>query len=209
MKIMVKDRAMRVGASRAFTLIELLVVVMLIIILAGITLRVTVFINQRTGVNKAAVDLERLKHALIEYHSVYGVFPPVNWVNIMRQNYPKWETMEWVYSQLWPNIYMDHLNYTGLSYYLWSPKYEPNRQRWATYVEGMQSLIIRWESNKIGGALGGSGGWATYSNYVSSCLDPWGRAYYYESFDPYQSFRIWSRGPTDITEDDIGITWSE
>ena len=43
-----------------------------------------------------------------------------------------------------------------------------------------------------------------YSNSTLVVHDPWGRSLHYESKPPYQSYELWSSGPsTDITEDDI------
>ncbi len=42
-----------------------------------------------------------------------------------------------------------------------------------------------------------------YSNRVASVVDPWGREYSYSSTYPYQTYTLWSEGPTLSPEDDI------
>lgn len=58
-----------------FTLMELLVVVSIMIILAGLTMGVLSYVNQKQAVEKAKVQLGLLELALEDYYSENGEYP--------------------------------------------------------------------------------------------------------------------------------------
>lgn len=72
----------------AFTLIELLVVMLLIVILAGITMSVSKYVNWRARKAMADIELEKIRVALDEYRSVYGEFPIVGDPNHYPVSFP-------------------------------------------------------------------------------------------------------------------------
>lgn len=193
--------------ARGFSLIELLMVVVILLILIGITTRVVVYVNTKTGIGKAVGEMERLKNALVEYHATFGIFPPVNRdviANItVSPPQPRDETMVWVLTSTVPPVSLpDYGCYTGLSYYLWAAEII-ERGRWDHYIKGMDSTGSYADSGFLGG-------WLYYTNGTKNCYDPWGRNYRYESYQPFQSFRLWSLGPDAADPaDDIGINWSE
>lgn len=189
----------RRGGTRGFSLVELLMVVLILLILIGITTRVVVYVNTRAGIGKAAGEMERLKNAIVEYHATFGILPPVNPTVLGGRS----NTMLWVHSNTWPAVALDFHCYTGLAYYLWSDDI-PERSRWDHYIKGMDIHPDYSDSGFIGG-------WVFYSNAVTACRDPWDNDYRYESYSPFQSFRLWSLGPDRVSgsADDIGTSWSE
>jgi prepilin-type N-terminal cleavage/methylation domain-containing protein len=179
------------GRSRAsFTLIELLVVIVIIVILMAILLRVTVYVNARLGKGRVLRDIEQIKNALAEYHSTFGIYPPVSWV---RYEFEKTTPRESIYDS------------TGLTYYLCMG---PQNDRWQHFLDGVMPDM---GEAVYSGRVGGAGTYFFYTNNVWSCYDPWDREYQYQCYDPYQSYRVWSYGPdgTNGTPDDIGIEWTQ
>lgn len=199
--------------ERGFTLIELLVVVVIIAILAGIIIRGTAFVNQRVGRGRAVAEIQLIKHAIVEFHGKYGIYPPV-WANQLGlsctgERYD--DTMAYVYLGNLPWGAPRYPGYsTGLVYYIGNPDID-GYERWSVYVAD----LIKRE----GGGFGPSNlfcqnnpgaGWMYWTNSYRTWLDPWGRPYMYESHpsNDYQSFRLWSRGQNaspSATEDDLGV----
>ncbi|MFC7336105.1 prepilin-type N-terminal cleavage/methylation domain-containing protein [Haloferula chungangensis] len=62
--------------ARGFTLMELLVVVSIMVILAGLTMGVMSYVNQKQAVEQAKVQLGLLELALEDYYSENGEYPP-------------------------------------------------------------------------------------------------------------------------------------
>jgi prepilin-type N-terminal cleavage/methylation domain-containing protein len=188
------------NARGAFTLIEILVVVVIIAILAGIILRTTVYVNNKLGRARATEQLHQIKNALVEYHSSYGIFPPVNKTILP----PGHDTMNWEFPFAGPPVSSPDFN-TGLVYYLCNTN-DPYRARWEQFLEGIMPQIWHPPRSNYQGS-----GWNYFTNQAWYCLDPWENSYRYECYAPYQSFRLWSAGPdkTDGTKDDIGVTWEE
>lgn len=185
-------------ARASFTLIELLVVVTIILILAGITLKVMSVVNRKAGQAKTMKILEQVKNALGAYYTTYGTYPPVQSVGFEHEYRPPHGVGA-----------PTNLGYsTGLVYYLTSGSgcvkphnVDPAVGRWEHYLEGIidgdTSLVTNQQQ------------WA-WTNYTHSIQDAWGQGLQYESFDPYQKFKLWSIGPNGTNDlgggDDIGVT---
>jgi prepilin-type N-terminal cleavage/methylation domain-containing protein len=78
-----KDQAMQttrpVAHSRhAFTLIEMLATMAIILVLAGILLRMMATFDQERRVKQAVAEMEALRNALNEYFIEYGHYPPTD-----------------------------------------------------------------------------------------------------------------------------------
>jgi prepilin-type N-terminal cleavage/methylation domain-containing protein len=179
---------------RGFTLVEMLTVIVIIGILAGMTMKLMVYVAQKNGKSRASGDIERIKHALVEYHAIYGIFPPCSSI--------AWEYENDLYKPAAPPDSGMGL-YDGLATYLYS---DPQNGRWMHFVEGLQSTdLIAHKGNKA------SFGDLTWSNNFCTIRDPWERDYVYATSDPYQSFKLYSKGPDGIanTVDDIGTKFNE
>lgn len=60
----------------SFTLVEMLVVVVVILILAGIVLKLVPLISRTTAESRARYVIEQLRNALAEYKAEYAMYPP-------------------------------------------------------------------------------------------------------------------------------------
>lgn len=181
--------------KRGFTLIEMLTVILIIGILAGITLKLMVYVNQKTGKAATTDQLERLKHALAEYYSVYGCYPPVNGTRYVFKVSEPWAKPD-------KGLQLSD----GLATYLWA---DPggNSGRWSKYLQN-----IHYDDGNV--ALFDSSvgnGQVTWTNNIWVIRDPFGREYQYTTREPYQTYKLFSVGPDGQpnTEDDIGNKWTE
>ncbi len=213
-----RHSAARLFRDWGFTLIELLVVVVIIAILAGIIIRGTAFVNQKVGRARAMAEMQQIKHAIVEFHAKYGIFPPV-WSNqvgfdpMTGDRYP--DTMAYVYMGNVPWGAPRNIGYsTGLVYYIGNDDIE-GYELWAPYVAD----LIKREGGGVGPSnqfcMNNPGaGWMYWTNNYRTWHDPWGRPYVYESHpsNDYQSFWIFSRGPNasrNVPEDDLGVSSDE
>lgn len=175
-----------------FTLIEMLTVIVIIAVLAALTMKLMVYVNQKTGKARAAGDLERIKHALTEYYAVYGCYPPVTGV-----------TREFKGTD--PNAPPDSgLGfYDGLATYLFA---DAQKARWEKFLTGWPDTDTRARKGN-----NSSYGNVYWTNNVWTILDPWDRAFDYSSANPYQNYKLFSYGPDGSanTADDVGNKWAE
>jgi general secretion pathway protein G len=184
-------------ARRGFTMVEMLTVIVIIGMLAGITMKLMVYVNQKTAKARTNGDIERIKHALTEYHSVYGIYPPVTKMGWMTTNgLDK--------SQLPPaNPDGGYGLSDGLATYLFG---DDQADKWAHYVEDLKSDTRepQFGNNANYGDL-------VWSNCYLTIKDPWDREYLYTSVDPYVAFKLYSKGPDGVagTDDDIGTKFNE
>jgi prepilin-type N-terminal cleavage/methylation domain-containing protein len=180
--------------KRGFTLIEMLTVIMIMGILAGITLKLMVYVNQKTAKSRTTDELERIKHALTEYYAVYGCYPPVN--------VTRYEFLSSSYAAM-PDEGLGLSD--GLCTYLWA---DPggNQERWLKYLEH----LLHPDSIARSGNAGGYGK-VNWTNTIWTIRDSWDNEYIYTTRDPYQTYKIFSKGPDGQpnTEDDIGNKWTE
>ncbi|MEM1084731.1 MAG: type II secretion system protein GspG [Verrucomicrobiota bacterium] len=58
-----------------FTLMELLVVISIMVILAGLTMGVMTYVNQKQAISQANIQLNLLENALEDYYSENGEYP--------------------------------------------------------------------------------------------------------------------------------------
>ncbi len=192
-----------VTGRSSFTLIELLVVVAIVLILAGISFRLIGLAADKSAAVNSRRILEQVKHALAEYYTLNGIYPPSDKViggspitfrpipDSVKQRYP---TIDWVSSP-------------GLVYYL---SYSPGALRWAHYLEKAvvpTNTIIVDDATFQGGQPVPA---FEASDYT--IRDGWQREIHYECFgdSKYQSYRLWSDGAsTNTSSDDIGMTGTE
>jgi prepilin-type N-terminal cleavage/methylation domain-containing protein len=185
--------------QRSFTLIELLVVVAIILILAGLTIKVMSMVNRKTGQVATMRILEQVKNALGAYYTTYGSYPPVNSVYYEYENTPM--------SSL-PAIPSDPHYTTGLVYYIYTGTFhnaDAEVAQWQHYLEGIGSGGSPPYSNQIGAAF-----LVFWTNSSHTINDAWGRQLVYQHSSDYQSFILFSLGPDGVTNwgggDDIGVT---
>lgn len=194
-----------VSRRGAFTLIELLVVVTIILILVGITLKITSIVGRQGGKARTLWVLEQVKNSLGAYYTANGTYPPVNSVTYVL---PFKEPIGAV-----PDGGLGYS--TGLVYYIYSAndyQYhnpDPEVARWAHYLKDIGSIDLKAMTNKSVN----SGAWVFWTNKVHWIADGWGNNINYSSSPPYQQYKLWSSGPNGSNEfgagDDIGVTWSE
>jgi prepilin-type N-terminal cleavage/methylation domain-containing protein len=169
----------------SFTLIELLVVVAVILILMGISLKITSAINRKTADARTIYVLEQTKNALEGYFLVMGSYPPVT--NVLSSRAPNTDKWSWV-----PNNMNEK---TGLVYYLsWVD--HPRKASWQGYVKDVSPSVISWgslEPHSSGMPGGGSQAW---SNKQCTISDGYGSELIYRpDTNDYGSYRLWSCGP--------------
>ncbi len=179
---------------RGFTLVELLTVIVIILILAGITMKLMALINQKTAVARASGDIERIKNALTEYHTINGCYPPAGKMRREKEG----EIGEGSVRPSEGYGYSD-----GLTTYLFP---DEGDAPWAKYLDGMLRTpnVYREGANPVGGK-------SVWSNKVHTIRDPWNNDYVYTSSPPFQAYLLYSVGPdgTAETADDVGGKWLE
>jgi len=180
---------------RGFTLVELLTVIVIILILGGITMRLMALVGRKTGIARAAGDIERIKHALTEYYAVYGCFPPAGRMD-----------RQFEAPGLGPAgaPFGGTRFYDGLTTYLFN---DPNQERWAKYLDGWPSdpYVLHLGNTEVGRPL-------IWSNRLWTIRDPWNNSYIYTSSVPYQTYLLFSAGPDGnpyTAADNVGDKWME
>lgn len=180
-------------ARRGFTLVEMMTVIVIIGLLAFITMKLMVYVNQKTGKARAASEIERINHALAEFYAVYGLYPPTS-------------GMSWRTIRDKPSAPPDtgYAVFDGLAQYLFN---DPQRSKWEHFLQGLKDTGA---SNCTANASGY--GMVVWTNITTTINDPWDRPYIYETSEPYQRYKLYSKGPDpsdNNTADDIGNKWME
>lgn len=189
----------RSGRSCAFTLIELLVVVAIILILAGISLKVMSVVGSKAGLAKTDMVLEQVKNALAAYYVTYGSYPPVDTVSSTAP-----------YNQ--PAALTDDVGvHRGLTAYLLSGKdgsaltrafCNPEATKWEHYLDGVYSRDLKTNSIQQDMSM------MDLTNMTFTIVDGWERTIRYSAVAPdYQAYVLSSEGPTTATNDDIYVTF--
>lgn len=215
-----------------FTLVEMLIVIMVILILAGIVMKLVAVVGLRLAKSKAHYELQQLRNALNEYYAEYGSYPPVT---SLKYEYESPTNQTYWFRQVFlpqhndetsPEFFADnedrmkvpgwHLHYQyGLVAYLWAR--DRGQKHWYDKdTERDANAKAKWlhfidDVGPDGGGLTGYGtppgllSQAPYSNKVDTIIDPWGREYRYQCVPPYAHYKLWSAGQdgSDGTADDI------
>jgi prepilin-type N-terminal cleavage/methylation domain-containing protein len=183
-------------AKRGFTLIEMLTVIVIIAILATITMKMMVYVNQKTGRARASGEIERIKHALTEFYAVYGCFPPTTSGMLWEFENPKYPPAA---DPINGKGYKD-----GLAKYLFA---DPEQGRWEKYITGLDYHPLIEQR----GSKDGFSDTLIWTNNGVTINDPWERSYEYITVEPFQTFKLFSRGPDGQTNtvDDVGDKWTE
>lgn len=188
----------------SFTLIELISVVAIIIVLTGIALKVTVYVQRKTGLVQTQRIIEQIKNALNEYYTVYGSFPPGTYEK--GTNVLSIVAVTTNFLAVPENGYGYH---RGLIGYLWK-EYNPDPEvdRWQHYLDGIQP-----QKDPMPMAGRGGNDYMKWTNAIVRVMDGWGSDLLYECMPPFQAYRLWSIGPNykdDNGEvDDVGVKWTE
>ena len=193
---------------RAFTLIELLVVVAIILVLAGISLKVLAVVNRKTATARTVMVLEQVKGALGAYYATYGSYPNVtNMYSSAPYKMP---------STLPP----DAKTSRGLTAYIMScySKYNTSPETMAFFNQEARRWDYYWE--KIGdrayytsptNKMGSAGSMYLWTNAAVTILDGWDREIRYcpITTNNQEGYRLWSVGAdgTNGSSDDIVVTF--
>lgn len=169
----------------AFTLIELLAVITVIIILVGISLKVTSAINRKTADAKTIYVLEQTRNALEGYYLAMNRYPDVNTTRSTHApNTSKWA---WVPDDLREE--------KGLVYhFLWMD--HPQKASWQRYVRDVSPAVVHFDGYSSQSESKAGGGGITWSNLVYRILDGYGNEIYYRpDTNNFSSYTLWSAGP--------------
>ncbi len=207
-----------VAQRSAFTLVELLVVVAVIMVLVGITLKVSGAVARRAASAKTLKIIEQVKNALGEYYSAYGAYPPGDkaangYTSVDYVGPPGYVVKQYPSCGNW-------FDSTGLVYYLTQM---PESPQWTQFTSGV--VPNHKEYPPIMNAKYADGTVPTFTNLVQTIWDGWEHKvnywcpYVYTNSknqvitNAYQMFRLWSNGPNGVdeggTNDDIGVQWAE
>jgi len=86
---------MKTKQNKAFTLVEMLVVIVIILVLAGLLMKVAALAIRKSAVARAEYELQQIQHALSEFYAEYGHYPPCNGVTYEYEaSYTNYQT-EW------------------------------------------------------------------------------------------------------------------
>jgi len=199
----------------AFTLIELLVVVAIILILAGISLRIIPMINNKTATARTMAVLETVKCALGAYYSTYGSYPNVSSVTSTSPD------------KMPGNPPQDDKSSPGLTKYIMTGTefgnvsdpmrgfFNSEASRWQyvwkklvddgrVYSDVPTNLIYSFQEGYS---------WKDWTNKNVSIRDGWDRTirYQYYNSNNIEGYRLWSLGPNGSDEngggDDILVTF--
>ena len=181
---------------RAFTLIELLVVVAIIMILTGISMKITSLVTGKTGKARTIWVLEQVKNALGSYYVAYGSYPPVDTVTYI---------FEGAQSGNLPAVPDGGMGYsTGLVFYIYNaPRHnsDPVVATWQHYLTGIGSYGSQSNAGKA------SASFIAWTNNTHTILDGWGNEIGYQckalnvpGQPANQRFRLWSSGNGSVIE---------
>ena len=193
---------------RGFTLIELLVVLAIIGILAGITMRVSTLVFDKTARANEVKRLELLRTCIEEYYRAYGEYPRANGMSYESSGdglYPGSAEWQRIQNAAGPGFNVSSV--TGLAYFIMSDNYTFKNPASAAWHEYFTKVEYRRDYAAHTNNYIAEYGSFDYTNYYFTILDSWGREYSYTSSPPrYQSYAVWSKGPdgSDNTGDDVG-----
>jgi prepilin-type N-terminal cleavage/methylation domain-containing protein len=185
---------------RAFTLIELLVVVAIILILAGISLKIMGVVGNKTALAKTDMVLEQVKNALAGYYAIYGSYPAVNDVS---STLPYIRPAGGNDANDPPKRGLTAFLLTGKDGSALTQQYcNPEATRWDHYLAGIYSSDT--ETNQAQGGMS----MLDFTNKTYTITDGWDRKINYSAHAPdYQTYTLWSGGATSDTNDDIYVTF--
>lgn len=229
-----------VNRTTGFTLVEMLVVVLIIAVLIGLTVKILGGAGRQAAKAVTVNHLERLKHAVEEFYSEYGQYPPVNadgrygsgqpvayeypltndfasaagqfipggggpgaqWGEaplftfglmgylVPRINHDVGEIRDHIAPDIFLNDQWALYNETASDL----ARFEAARQRWRPFLEGPPDSIL--DGNAHTNVVRAISYWLG----STTVCDGWGRELMYESKPPYQTYKLWSRGPNGVTE---------
>lgn len=192
----------------SFTLIELLVVVAIILILAGMSLKIMSMVTRKTATARTIMVLEQVKGALGAYYATYGSYPPVNTV---------YSSAPYKMPSTPPP---DPKTSRGLTSYIMScySKYSGSPDTLAFFNQEARRWDYYWE--KIGdrayytsptNKMGAAGSMYFWTNAAVTILDGWDREIRYSPIttNNQEGYLLWSRGADGVSgnSDDIVVTF--
>jgi prepilin-type N-terminal cleavage/methylation domain-containing protein len=198
----------------AFTLIELLVVVAIILILAGISLKVMSIVGRKTATARTLMVLEQVKGALGAYYATYGSYPATSNMNsIAPYKRPSTEIPE-----------MDASTKRGLTSFIMSGNKLSDFKNYPETLSFFNSEARRWEYyfDKLGDRIvissptnraSSSGSWYIWTNASVTIKDGWEREIKYSPMatNNQEGYRLWSVGADGVNNngggDDVEVTF--
>ena len=169
--------------TRAFTLVELLIVLAIIIILAGLIMSTSGYVQKKGARSRAEAEIAALSAAIESYKADNGI-------------YPRDDTGAKASDMLDPRMEGNPANYKASSLYLYSQLSGRNAD--GTNITGAKSYFT-FKPQMMNGARDASGN----VNPVTGIRDPFGNNYGYSTAnqaDPTKgynpTFDLWSTGGT-------------
>lgn len=195
----------------SFTLIELLVVVAIILVLAGISLKVMSLVSRKTASARTIMVLEQVKGALGAYYATYGSYPAVtNMGSTAPYKLPLTDPADMRTSRGLTCFIMSGYNLSDFKNY---PRtlafFNADARRWDYYFDKLGDRItIGAPTNR---ATGAGGSQYTWTNASVSIRDGWDREIQYRPIttNNQEGYRLWSVGVDGVSgnSDDIVVTF--
>lgn len=194
----------------SFTLIELLVVVAIILILAGVSLKIMSLVNRKTATARTLMVLEQVKGALGAYYVAYGAYPNVATVGSVAPYKlpstlpPDLKTSRGLTACIMSGYTIsDFKNYPNTMAF-----FNQEARRWEYYFDKIGDRIrTDTPTNKAG--AGGS--IYTWTNATVTIWDGWDREIKYSPYSTnnQQGYRLWSVGADGVSgnSDDVVVTF--
>jgi len=206
----------------SFTLIELLAVIVIIGIMAGILFKMMRVMVRSKEKSVTIAILEQVANGLNEFKAEYGQYPPsaggikyyYDDTNLMSSlaredyfgKYPNAPEMLFSYGLVSYLCLREKSSlFTNTSQYVGdSSRDDIAKRRWKPLMPDLPNVTGQTETNH----------WAQGMNYglhYDTFVDGWGNELKYLCNPPYQSYDLWSDGPTGSPNDDIhkNNTWDE
>lgn len=188
----------------AFTLIELLVVVAVILILAGVSLKMMSVVTRKTGTSKTLYIIEQTRNALDSYCATMGSYP-----NTTTNQFKGWNRKG---SDSWgfdPNV--AQFEEKGLTYFIGFDTSHPRYRSWQKFVRDVDPPVINYDGPRTNLASMAGFDRIVITNDVYSIRDAWGNQLIYRPNSSCDGYMLWSAGPDGVSgnADDLGVGKNE
>lgn len=189
----------------AFTLIELLVVVAVILVLAGISIKMLSVVTRKAGVSRTLYVLEQTKNALEAYYAVIGSYPATS---EMKYDHCVGQSS----SGFDASAQISATEHYGLSYYLGYDNSNARHASWQKFVMGANPPVINLVGSHTNSPITKAGfDSIVTTNQVQSIRDAWDHDLSYTPGVGGNGYTLKSSGPDGIAgnSDDLGVSNNE